>query len=343
MLHPNYVLGVSKMLTLSNEEFISKSKDKFKDKFTYSKTNYTKYYGVVTITCFTHGDFETKAGHHLERNNGNFYECGIASRVALVQAKKFEEFLPKAKSIHGSKYDYTKVIFQHNRKEKIKIKCQLPNHGIFECSAYKHLHGFGCPKCSKEAAIKKLTHTTEQFISKAKKIHGNTYKYFTSKYKGSFIAVEIQCKKHGVFEQTPSNHLAGTGCPACALEKFTGARNYSNVSIDWINKEARSRTMKNVQHAENGGEYVLPGTRIKVDGYHARSNTVFEFHGDCFHGNLDVYKPRSKPHPFSTKTAKRLYRETKEREMSINNLGYRLIVIWENDFKLGKRYSYILN
>ena len=95
--------------------------------------------------------------------------------------------------------------------------------------------------------------------------------------------------------------------------------------------------MKNVQHAENGKEFKIPGTRLRCDGYHHRTRTIFEFHGDCFHGNPDVYSPRSKPHPHSNKTAQRLYKETCERTQYLRNLGYRVLEMWENTYRGGTR------
>lgn len=63
-------------------------------------------------------------------------------------------------------------------------------------------------------------HTTETFIKKARKIHGDTYDYSKTTYNGNNITkVKIICKKHGEFWQTPAQHFNGHGCPKCGLEK----------------------------------------------------------------------------------------------------------------------------
>jgi hypothetical protein len=31
--------------------------------------------------------------------------------------------------------------------------------------------------------------------------------------------IHIKCPKHGIFEQLPSNHLSGSGCPKCKRSK----------------------------------------------------------------------------------------------------------------------------
>lgn len=66
--------------------------------------------------------------------------------------------------------------------------------------------------------MKKLT--TEEFIEKARKVHGDRYDYSKVNYKTTHEKVVITCKKHGDFEQTPSSHLQGNGCPKCKREKL---------------------------------------------------------------------------------------------------------------------------
>lgn len=63
---------------------------------------------------------------------------------------------------------------------------------------------------------------TEEFIMKAQKVHGDKYDYSQVVYKKNSINVDIICKEHGVFSQTPQNHLRGSGCPICAKHiKYT--------------------------------------------------------------------------------------------------------------------------
>ncbi|EFX2640874.1 GIY-YIG nuclease family protein [Shigella sonnei] len=61
--------------------------------------------------------------------------------------------------------------------------------------------------------MKKLT--TEEFIARSRVIHGDKYDYSLVEYKGSNKKVKIICPEHGVFEQTPHNHLDGGGCRKC--------------------------------------------------------------------------------------------------------------------------------
>ena len=117
-----------------------------------------------------------------------------------------EEFINEAKLIHDNKYDYSLTNYI-NSKTKVKIIC--PTHGIFEQMPSSHLFGNGCPKCRGK------NKTTEEFINEAKLIHDNKYDYSLVNYISSHISIKIICPIHGVFEQSPANHLTSNGCPVC--------------------------------------------------------------------------------------------------------------------------------
>jgi len=61
--------------------------------------------------------------------------------------------------------------------------------------------------------------TQEEFLERAFNIHGDMYDYSETKYINKRSKVIIKCKKHGNFEQYPSNHLSGSGCEKCSKEK----------------------------------------------------------------------------------------------------------------------------
>lgn len=62
--------------------------------------------------------------------------------------------------------------------------------------------------------MKKLTH--DDFVSRARTVHGDTYKY-PEAYAGTGVPLTILCAIHGTFKQTPNAHISQKqGCPACA-------------------------------------------------------------------------------------------------------------------------------
>lgn len=64
----------------------------------------------------------------------------------------------------------------------------------------------------------KVTDITS-FIERSRIVHGNVYDYSKSIYRYSKAKLLIICPTHGGFEQTPSDHIKGRGCPACAGKK----------------------------------------------------------------------------------------------------------------------------
>ena len=122
--------------------------------------------------------------------------------------KTKEEFVNNARSIHGNKYSYDNFVYINN-KTKGMITC--PIHGDFPMRPDKHLwQKRGCPKCNGGVVL-----TTEEFIERAIKVHGDKYDYSNVEYKNAFTPVEIICKVHGVFKQKPNVHLNGHGCQLC--------------------------------------------------------------------------------------------------------------------------------
>ena len=130
----------------------------------------------------------------------------------MSERKTKEEFIKEAKAIHGDKYDYSKVKYI-NAATKVCIIC--PIHGEFWQLPQSHLNGFGCKKCSGIKKGNKMILSTEEFIKRAKKAHGDKYDYSEVEYIGTYKKVCIICHKHGKFWQTPRSHLSGHGCPNC--------------------------------------------------------------------------------------------------------------------------------
>ena len=119
-----------------------------------------------------------------------------------------EEFIEKAKIIHGDKYDYSKVEYV-NSMVKVCIIC--PIHGEFFVKPNDHIHKkCGCVKCSGRYLSNK-----EAFVEKARLIYGDKYDYSKVNYINNKTKVCIICPIHGEFWQRPNDHLNSSGCPIC--------------------------------------------------------------------------------------------------------------------------------
>jgi Zn finger protein HypA/HybF involved in hydrogenase expression len=67
--------------------------------------------------------------------------------------------------------------------------------------------------------------TTDKFIERAIKIHGDSYTYDLTNFENTRSKINIYCKKHyHTFQQTVSNHLCGKGCQKCGIEKASKSR-----------------------------------------------------------------------------------------------------------------------
>jgi len=128
-----------------------------------------------------------------------------------------EEFIAKAKLIHGDKYDYNKTIYINSRT-KLTIIC--PIHGEFLQEANSHIQGKGCDFCGVISMANFSRKSKEEFITKAKIIHEDRYDYSLVQYINGRTKVKIICPKHGEFSQRPIDHIGlKNGCPNCKTSK----------------------------------------------------------------------------------------------------------------------------
>jgi hypothetical protein len=216
---------------------------------------------------------------------------------------------------HGTKYDYSLVEYTGN-SNKVSIIC--PIHGEFKQAPAQHKAGMGCRKCGIDNQIEIATKTTSGWVSDAVAVHGSQYDYAASVYAGAREKLTISCRKHGPFKQTAGVHLAGHGCPRCS-------GGVSRVEQHWLN----SLNVVIRHHPIS-----VPGAKRKmvVDGYDPDTNTVYQFHGDFWHGNPAVF-PSDKINVRSKATFGELYRKSESRDELIRSAGYNLVIMWEHDYK----------
>ncbi len=115
-----------------------------------------------------------------------------------------------------------------------------------------------------------------------------------------------------------------SGCPHCC-----NSRGYSKSQIEWL-LQLEGQYGITIEHALSpGGESHIPGIG-KIDGYCRELNTVFEYHGDFWHGNPAVHPVDAVNERTGTKFGD-LYQRTIDRDNKIISLGYNLVVKWETD------------
>ena len=141
--------------------------------------------------------------------------------------KTLKEFIGDAISMHGNKYDYSKVKYINNSR-KVCIICT--KHGEFYQLPSNHLKGQGCPKCKRETLRILKSKSKEDFIFEAKLIHNNKYDYSKVNYVNNRTKICIICPTHGEFWQEPRAHLKGQGCSKCSKNCKLTKEEFINLS-----------------------------------------------------------------------------------------------------------------
>ena len=233
---------------MNTQEFIEEAKKMHGDRYDYSKVKYVNTRRKVCIICPKHGEFWQMPLHHLK--GSGCPNCVGNKRLTT------EEFIRRAKDVHGDRYDYSKVEYI-NAMKKVCIIC--PKHGEFWQIPASHLSGRGCRYCADN-----IKRSTEEFIRKSKKIHGNKYDYSKVQYINNSTKVCIICPEHGKFWQVPSSHLRGKGCPNCnesQMEKNT-ANFLEENNIEYI-RQARKTDL--VWLGRQSLDFYLPKYNIAIE------------------------------------------------------------------------------
>lgn len=276
----------------SSSDFIQKAVEVHGDLYDYSKVNYQNCKTPVTIICKMHGEFSQIPSDHLASKGCR--ECGYL-RMKIKQRLTNEEFIKRAREIHGDWYDYSKVEYE-NTDTKIKIICKI--HGEFSQIAGVHIYNkSGCPKCKGGRRL-----STDDFKRRAREIHEDLYDYSKVEYKGNKIPVVIICKIHGDFNQTPIVHIChGSGCKDCGFERMSRER---ILSFEEIKRRAREI---------HGDLYEYPD--IEYKGQDEYINIICKIHG--------IFPQRSSNHIFKRYGCPKCKLSKMEQRMAqtLNNLS----------------------
>ena len=171
---------------MTNEDFISKSKEVWKDKYDYSLVEYKNIKTKIKI-IYNDWIFLQKAEDHLL---GKMCELRWDTNRFIFESKK----------MHGDEYDYSKTVFKNMNTKVILLK-----NGIeYLQNPSKHLMG------RKPERVRILRSNTD-FIDDARSIWGYKYDYSLVDYKGSHIEVLIKYDDV-IYRQKPVLHLLGYNC-----------------------------------------------------------------------------------------------------------------------------------
>jgi Zn finger protein HypA/HybF involved in hydrogenase expression len=255
---------------LTQQEIINEFKKVHGDKYDYSLVNYINDSSKVKIICFEHGEYDQQVAAHKRHKQG----CPKCGNIKMGKSQQVgnEKFIQRIEKIYGiDAFDYSKLDYKGAHKD-ITLICKKCN-SIETKDAKSFYMGFGCLKCKGSIVGKKLL-TTDDFIKRAKKIHGFKYDYSNVIYTGISSKVEIICPKHGSFFQQPNVHInMKCNCPECNITKGEEA-----ISI-WLNNKKTEYIFQHKVKINNSYHY--------YDFYLPNYNIMIEYNG------LQHYKPIS--------------------------------------------------
>lgn len=212
------------MKKLSQMEFIDKALSRAKRPIDLSMFVYVNSSTKGVAICPTHGEFLISPNALMNRIGCP--HCALIER-SYKRRMTHEEFIVRATERHGEVYDYSLVKYEGSQG-RVRIIC--PTHGEFSQSANAHIAGQGCPKCGNERVGLRVRLSQDDFVSQARKIHGDRYDLSEAIYLGRTKKITVICKDHGAFYPTAGNFgYLGSGCPACGRARV-GAKSRKPLS-----------------------------------------------------------------------------------------------------------------
>lgn len=284
--------------TISNDEYVRKCIEIYGDEYNLQYVNYVNANTLVTIECKEHGKVEVNPRTFLKGNG-----CPLCRPKSFTIDDVRKKILSK---YHGdieyisAKYDGIDSIGEfYCKKHNITFKKKI----------YDAIHKNACQLCGKERQEKASINSKDEIINRCIKTHGDRYSY--EQVGGELIKLKekipITCKKHGVFWQTPSNHIKGEGCPKCresfgerVIEKALKCKNILFVqqkSFDFLNGKKGSRLSldfyipnKKIGIEFQGSQHFLPiGMFGYKDGLNERLERDWRKNKLCNEHGIEIY------------------------------------------------------
>lgn len=262
------------------KRFLNKANSIHKKKYDYSKVNYIDSSTKIEIVCPQHGSFWQTPAAHLSGKGCprcKFAKQGPERRISN------KEFIKRARSVHGRKYDYSKAVYL-GRNRKLEIIC--PRHGSFWMKPSNHINSKqGCPECGRERISELKSYSNADIIERFQMVHQDHYDYSRVKYTGIFNKVEIVCPKHGSFWQKPNDHINGHGCPKCHTS--IGENRINNYLSAYLDEEY-------YWHYKFDDCVSKRGNKLEFDFYIPGRNLLIEFQGQYHYKIVNKYDTQAR-------------------------------------------------
>ncbi len=202
--------------------------------------------------------------------------------------------------------------------KKVWWLCGVCGYGWKTSIRQRTYRGRGCLACTNQVVIKEnsLSHCFPELSKELSKLK-NKGITADSLNKGTGRVVWWECSVCDHMWQTKvlNRTINKSDCPKCSCGPV------SKVSQTWLD----SLNIKTREH-------YIKDLNIRVDGFDPKTNTVYEFLGDYWHGNPKIYSS-DKINKHSKKSFGTLFKETQDRIKLLKSQGFNVVHIWELDFK----------
>jgi G:T-mismatch repair DNA endonuclease (very short patch repair protein) len=247
---------------------------------------------------------------HIRTIKYNGFQQGDGCSKCVGRNRGFDEVL-----FIFDKMGFTVVSYLYTGySSKLRLVCK--NGHICNLSVKDISNGHRCGDCSKNKR-KDISEVRVEFEKRG-------YSILTDTYKNNSELILCRCANGHILRKSFHNLMGDHGCLLCAPSPI------SSISQKWLSVlfiENREHTI-----------VVKDGIRYRVDGFSPAEKIVYEFLGDFYHGN----PARFAPEDFNKKLKKsfgQLFEETIKKLESLADAGYRVVYVWEADFKKGKMIS----
>ena len=253
---------------LTAEQFLERSIEVHGDTHDYSLVYYKNTRTKVTITCKKHNmSFLQLPSTHMKGAKGCIKCC--AEDMSNIKTYSKEYYIGKIKELNLPEYKIVSI----NGGNDITLSCVT--HGVFKTSytSLKRCKEHNRPKCMQEKGVQGIQKNTESFKILAKDVHKDKFDYSRVVYVDNKTKINILCNTcKNRFDQKPTIHLSGKGCPNCWKNRNREEKIYNRTSVEEVSKICNVIFNDTLDFTKS--ECVTSNDKMKV--FCKKCNTEFE-------------------------------------------------------------------
>jgi hypothetical protein len=206
-------------------------------------------------------------------------EKTLKQKEALIKVNHskrltIQQFIDKAKLLHGEKFDYSQTVYK-NATTKLTIICKI--HGEQTMLPHHHTNNksYGCAMCGKQAINRNKILTQEEFLNRVKNLEGLNFN--KTIYKTKREKIIVTCNTHGDYSTTAEVLLKLCGCPKC--KSSTGEDIIENILLKYNIQYNKQKTFKGLIFKKS----------LKFDFYLSEYNSCIEYDGEQHYKIVDYW------------------------------------------------------